>query len=89
MAICDGNFTIPDNSRYSQDMHCLISKYFKFLVSYFYLLSLGMNSRIKRLDPRSGGLDTKIKKSDDIIWSLKDNITMSNENVVFYFWLEI
>lgn len=27
VAICDGNFTIPDNSRYSQDMHCLISKY--------------------------------------------------------------
>ncbi|XP_039768159.1 AP2-associated protein kinase 1 [Ornithorhynchus anatinus] len=24
VAICDGNFTIPDNSRYSQDMHCLI-----------------------------------------------------------------
>lgn len=26
MAICDGSFTIPDNSRYSQDMHCLISE---------------------------------------------------------------
>ncbi|XP_045890581.1 AP2-associated protein kinase 1-like isoform X12 [Micropterus dolomieu] len=24
VAICDGTFTIPDNSRYSQDMHCLI-----------------------------------------------------------------
>ncbi|XP_051765064.1 AP2-associated protein kinase 1 isoform X4 [Ctenopharyngodon idella] len=24
VAICDGNFTIPDNSRYSQDMHRLI-----------------------------------------------------------------
>ncbi|XP_012821435.1 AP2-associated protein kinase 1 isoform X7 [Xenopus tropicalis] len=24
VSICDGNFTIPDNSRYSQDMHCLI-----------------------------------------------------------------
>ncbi|XP_064328851.1 AP2-associated protein kinase 1 isoform X6 [Phalacrocorax carbo] len=24
VAICDGNFTIPDNSRHSQDMHCLI-----------------------------------------------------------------
>ncbi|XP_062870570.1 AP2-associated protein kinase 1 isoform X2 [Trichomycterus rosablanca] len=24
VAICDGNFTIPDNSRYSYDMHCLI-----------------------------------------------------------------
>lgn len=24
VAICDGNFTIPDNSRYSQDLHCLI-----------------------------------------------------------------
>ncbi|XP_076139948.1 AP2-associated protein kinase 1-like isoform X6 [Alosa pseudoharengus] len=24
VAICDGNFTIPDNSRYSQAMHCLI-----------------------------------------------------------------
>ncbi|XP_028596997.2 AP2-associated protein kinase 1 isoform X14 [Podarcis muralis] len=24
VAICDGNFTIPDNSRYSHDMHCLI-----------------------------------------------------------------
>ncbi|XP_026571003.1 AP2-associated protein kinase 1 isoform X8 [Pseudonaja textilis] len=24
VAICDGNFTIPDNSRYTQDMHCLI-----------------------------------------------------------------
>lgn len=27
VAICDGSFTIPDNSRYSQDMHCLISEY--------------------------------------------------------------
>lgn len=27
VAICDGNFTIPDNSRYSQDMHRLIRKY--------------------------------------------------------------
>lgn len=27
VAICDGNFTIPDNSRYSQGMHCLISEY--------------------------------------------------------------
>ncbi|KAK7808210.1 hypothetical protein U0070_016935, partial [Myodes glareolus] len=26
VAICDGSFTIPDNSRYSQDMHCLIMK---------------------------------------------------------------
>ncbi|XP_032085867.1 AP2-associated protein kinase 1 isoform X3 [Thamnophis elegans] len=24
VAICDGNFTIPDNSRYTQEMHCLI-----------------------------------------------------------------
>ncbi|XP_064823868.1 AP2-associated protein kinase 1-like isoform X4 [Oncorhynchus masou masou] len=24
VAICDGSFTIPDNSRYSPDMHCLI-----------------------------------------------------------------
>ncbi|XP_027890238.1 AP2-associated protein kinase 1 isoform X7 [Xiphophorus couchianus] len=24
VAICDGTFTIPDNSRYSQEMHCLI-----------------------------------------------------------------
>ncbi|KAM8974605.1 AP2-associated protein kinase 1 isoform 2-T2 [Pelodytes ibericus] len=24
VSICDGNFTIPDNSRYSQDMNCLI-----------------------------------------------------------------
>ncbi|XP_069034124.1 AP2-associated protein kinase 1-like isoform X2 [Embiotoca jacksoni] len=24
VAICDGSFTIPDNSRYSQEMHCLI-----------------------------------------------------------------
>ncbi|KAH0623047.1 hypothetical protein JD844_030951 [Phrynosoma platyrhinos] len=24
VAICDGNFTIPDNSRYTHDMHCLI-----------------------------------------------------------------
>nr|XP_020446036.1 AP2-associated protein kinase 1-like isoform X8 [Monopterus albus] len=24
VAICDGNFTIPDNSRYSQDLHCFI-----------------------------------------------------------------
>ncbi|XP_042327805.1 AP2-associated protein kinase 1 isoform X3 [Sceloporus undulatus] len=24
VAICDGNFTIPDNSRYSHEMHCLI-----------------------------------------------------------------
>ncbi|XP_048099015.1 AP2-associated protein kinase 1-like isoform X4 [Alosa alosa] len=24
VAICDGSFTIPDNSRYSLDMHCLI-----------------------------------------------------------------
>lgn len=27
VAICDGSFTIPDNSRYSHEMHCLISKY--------------------------------------------------------------
>ena len=26
VAICDGSFTIPDNSRYSQEMHCLISE---------------------------------------------------------------
>lgn len=26
VAICDGSFTIPDNSRYSQDIHCLISE---------------------------------------------------------------
>ena len=25
VAICDGSFTIPDNSRYSYDLHCLIS----------------------------------------------------------------
>lgn len=25
VAICDGTFTIPDNSRYSYDLHCLIS----------------------------------------------------------------
>ncbi|XP_072290233.1 AP2-associated protein kinase 1 isoform X4 [Eucyclogobius newberryi] len=24
VAICDGNFTIPDNSRYSQEIHCFI-----------------------------------------------------------------
>ncbi|XP_058491583.1 AP2-associated protein kinase 1-like isoform X2 [Solea solea] len=24
VAICDGSFTIPDNSRYTQEMHCLI-----------------------------------------------------------------
>ncbi|XP_072915149.1 AP2-associated protein kinase 1-like isoform X4 [Hemitrygon akajei] len=24
VAICDGNFTIPDNSKYSSEMHCLI-----------------------------------------------------------------
>lgn len=24
VAICDGSFTIPDNSRYSYDLHCLI-----------------------------------------------------------------
>ncbi|MEQ2171218.1 AP2-associated protein kinase 1, partial [Goodea atripinnis] len=24
VAICDGSFTIPDNSRYSQEMHSLI-----------------------------------------------------------------
>ncbi|XP_075063511.1 AP2-associated protein kinase 1 isoform X6 [Mixophyes fleayi] len=24
VSICDGNFTIPDNSRYSHDMHCLV-----------------------------------------------------------------
>ncbi|XP_041855001.1 AP2-associated protein kinase 1-like isoform X5 [Melanotaenia boesemani] len=24
VAICDGSFTIPDNSRYSQEMHCLL-----------------------------------------------------------------
>ncbi|XP_055080199.1 AP2-associated protein kinase 1-like [Periophthalmus magnuspinnatus] len=24
VAICDGSFTVPDNSRYSQEMHCLI-----------------------------------------------------------------
>uniref|UniRef100_A0A452E233 AP2-associated protein kinase 1 n=1 Tax=Capra hircus TaxID=9925 RepID=A0A452E233_CAPHI len=39
VAICDGNFTIPDNSRYSQDMHCLISKYLK-----------GLDSRSDQLD---------------------------------------
>lgn len=27
VAICDGSFTIPDNSRYTQSIHCLISKY--------------------------------------------------------------
>ncbi len=27
VAICDGSFTIPDNSRYSHDMHCLIRKF--------------------------------------------------------------
>lgn len=63
MAICDGNFTIPDNSRYSQDMHCLISKYLEFLASYFYLQSLGMNWRTTGLDPRSDGLDAKINQS--------------------------
>lgn len=26
VAICDGSFTIPDNSRYTHDMHCLISE---------------------------------------------------------------
>ncbi|OWK13836.1 hypothetical protein Celaphus_00017353, partial [Cervus elaphus hippelaphus] len=26
VAICDGSFTIPDNSRYSHNIHCLISK---------------------------------------------------------------
>lgn len=27
VAICDGSFTIPDGSRYSHSVHCLISKY--------------------------------------------------------------
>lgn len=27
VAICDGSFTVPDNSRYSHSIHCLISKY--------------------------------------------------------------
>ncbi|CAI9555206.1 unnamed protein product [Staurois parvus] len=44
VSICDGNFTIPDNSRYSHDMHCLIRYMLEpdpdkrpdiFLVSYF------------------------------------------------------
>ncbi|XP_028830116.1 AP2-associated protein kinase 1 isoform X6 [Denticeps clupeoides] len=44
VAICDGNFTIPDNSRYSHDMHCLIRYMLEpdpekrpdiYLVSYF------------------------------------------------------
>ncbi|KAJ1091531.1 hypothetical protein NDU88_004651 [Pleurodeles waltl] len=44
VAICDGNFTIPDNSRYSHNMHCLIRYMLEpdsdirpdiFLVSYF------------------------------------------------------
>ncbi|KAM6986493.1 AP2-associated protein kinase 1-like [Aplochiton taeniatus] len=44
VAICDGSFTIPDNSRYSYDMHCLIRYMLEpdpdkrpdiFLVSYF------------------------------------------------------
>ncbi|XP_018108893.1 AP2-associated protein kinase 1 isoform X6 [Xenopus laevis] len=44
VSICDGNFTIPDNSRYSQDMHCLIRYMLEpdpdkrpdiYLVSYF------------------------------------------------------
>lgn len=26
VAICDGSFTIPDNSHYSQEIHCLISE---------------------------------------------------------------
>ncbi|KAK7830953.1 hypothetical protein U0070_018497 [Myodes glareolus] len=29
VAICDGSFTIPDNSRYSHNIHCLISKYWE------------------------------------------------------------
>ncbi|KAB0338649.1 hypothetical protein FD754_024428, partial [Muntiacus muntjak] len=34
VAICDGSFTIPDNSRYSHNIHCLISKsnYFQFKI---------------------------------------------------------
>uniref|UniRef100_A0AAR2JUX7 non-specific serine/threonine protein kinase n=1 Tax=Pygocentrus nattereri TaxID=42514 RepID=A0AAR2JUX7_PYGNA len=44
VAICDGSFTIPDNSRYSHDMHCLIRYMLEpdpdirpdiYLVSYF------------------------------------------------------
>ncbi|XP_056146415.1 AP2-associated protein kinase 1-like [Lampris incognitus] len=44
VAICDGSFTIPDNSRYSYDLHCLIRYMLEpdpdkrpdvFLVSYF------------------------------------------------------
>lgn len=27
VAICDGSFTIPDNSRYTHSIHCLISEY--------------------------------------------------------------
>lgn len=27
VAICDGSFTVPDNSRYSHSTHCLISEY--------------------------------------------------------------
>lgn len=27
VAICDGSFTIPDNSRYSYDLHCLIREF--------------------------------------------------------------
>lgn len=62
VAICDGNFTIPDNSRYSQDMHCLISKYLKVLVQYFYFWSLEMEWKIKGLDSRSDQLDGKINQ---------------------------
>lgn len=27
VAICDGSFTIPDNSRYSYDLHCLMREF--------------------------------------------------------------
>lgn len=49
VAICDGSFTIPDNSRYSHSIHCLISKY---LGSMEILL---LHESNKTEDPASGG----------------------------------
>lgn len=49
VAICDGSFTIPDNSRYSHSIHCLISKY---LGSMAILL---LHESNKTEDPANGG----------------------------------
>uniref|UniRef100_A0A8C2NV39 AP2-associated protein kinase 1 n=1 Tax=Capra hircus TaxID=9925 RepID=A0A8C2NV39_CAPHI len=55
VAICDGNFTIPDNSRYSQDMHCLISKYLK-----------GLDSRMKASEAAAKKTQPKARLTDPI-----------------------